>query len=115
MSPTSGIILQKLFLCIFNYALRHEGEWGSGHVGPLYFILALDGDEWLATRPGRFTAREIVPHTHWIGVWVGLDFVEGRKILLMPGFELWPPSAYLIGTPTDLPLLPMEELKENYF
>jgi hypothetical protein len=32
---------------------------------------ALDGGEWLASRPRRFTPRERAPGTHWIGGWVG--------------------------------------------
>jgi len=31
---------------------------------------ALDGVEWLASRPGRFTSRERAPGTYWIGGWV---------------------------------------------
>jgi hypothetical protein len=46
---------------------------------------ALVGGEWLASRPGRFTAGERTPGTHWIGGWVdpraGLDEVEKRKFL----------------------------------
>jgi hypothetical protein len=45
---------------------------------------ALDGGEWTASRPGRFTPREIAPVTHWIRGWVGtravLDVVAKRKI-----------------------------------
>jgi hypothetical protein len=45
---------------------------------------ALDGGEWLASLPGRFTPRERAPGTHWIGGWVGpravLDAVVKRKI-----------------------------------
>jgi hypothetical protein len=45
---------------------------------------ALDGGEWSALRPGRFTLRERAPGTHWIGGWVGprafLDAVVKRKI-----------------------------------
>jgi hypothetical protein len=45
---------------------------------------ALDGGEWSASRPGRFTPREIAPGTHWIGGWVGpravQDAVVKRKI-----------------------------------
>jgi hypothetical protein len=45
---------------------------------------ALDGDEWSASRPGRFIARESAPGTHWIGGWVGpravLEAVVKRKI-----------------------------------
>jgi hypothetical protein len=45
---------------------------------------ALDGGEWSASRPGRFTPRERVSGTHWIGSWVRpravLDAVVKRKI-----------------------------------
>jgi hypothetical protein len=45
---------------------------------------ALQGGEWSASRPGRFTSRERAPGTHWIGGWVGprdsLDTVMERKI-----------------------------------
>jgi hypothetical protein len=45
---------------------------------------ALDGGEWSASRPGRFTPRERAPGTHWIVGWVGLravlDAVVKRKI-----------------------------------
>jgi hypothetical protein len=45
---------------------------------------ALDGDEWSASCPGRFTPRERALGTHWIGGWVGprdvLDAVVKRKI-----------------------------------
>jgi hypothetical protein len=45
---------------------------------------ALDGGEWSALRPGRFTPRERAPGTHWIGGWVDpraiLDPVVKRKI-----------------------------------
>jgi hypothetical protein len=45
---------------------------------------ALDGGEWSASRPGRFTRKESAPGTHWRGVWVGsravLDTMAKRKI-----------------------------------
>jgi hypothetical protein len=45
---------------------------------------ALDGSEWSASRPGRFTPRERAPGTYWIGGWVGpkvvLDAVVKWKI-----------------------------------
>jgi hypothetical protein len=48
------------------------------------WTLALDGDEWLASRPGRFTPRERAPVTHCIGGWVSprtvLDAAVKRKI-----------------------------------
>jgi hypothetical protein len=55
----------------------------------IFLISALAGGEWSATRPGRFT-----PITHWIrgrvGPRTGLDDVESRKILPLPGLELQP-------------------------
>jgi hypothetical protein len=45
---------------------------------------ALESGAWSVSRPGRFTPRERVPGTHWIGGWVGpravLDAVVKRKI-----------------------------------
>jgi hypothetical protein len=45
---------------------------------------ALDGEEWSASRPGRFTPREKAAGTRWIGGWSGpsavLDAVVKRKI-----------------------------------
>jgi hypothetical protein len=49
-----------------------------------YFISALDGGEWSASRPGRFAPRERSAGTHRVGGWVGpiavLDAVVKRKI-----------------------------------
>jgi hypothetical protein len=55
---------------------------------------ALAEGEWSASRPGRFTPGETAPAIHWIGGWVnrraGLDDVEKRKLLTIPGPELRP-------------------------
>jgi hypothetical protein len=59
----------KLSLC-FNWAPRHEdilGEWRYSSTHSL--TSALDGGEWSISRPSRFTPRERVRGTHWIG-WV---------------------------------------------
>jgi len=45
------------------------GEWSYGFTHSL--TSALDGGEWSASRPGRFTTRERAPCIHWIGGWVG--------------------------------------------
>jgi hypothetical protein len=49
-----------------------------------FLAWTLDGGEWLALRPGRFTFRERTAITQWIGSWVeliaSLDAVENRKI-----------------------------------
>jgi hypothetical protein len=74
----------KLSLC-FNWSPRYEDvmrEWSYRSTHSL--TSALDGGEWSASRPGRFTPRERAPVTHWIGDWVGpragLDVVLRRKI-----------------------------------
>jgi hypothetical protein len=55
--------------------------WGSGGHS---LTSALDGGEWSASRPSRFTPRGRAPSTHLIGGWVGpravLDAVVKRKI-----------------------------------
>jgi hypothetical protein len=60
-----------------------KAYWGSGGIAPR-IRLALNGGEWSASRPGRFTPRERVPGTHWIGGWVDpravLDAVVKKKI-----------------------------------
>jgi hypothetical protein len=54
-----------------------------------FLTSALVGDEWSASRPGRFT-----PGTHLIkgsvGPRTGLDDVEKRKIFPLQGLELRP-------------------------
>jgi hypothetical protein len=54
------------------------GEWGysSTHTLPS----ALDGGEWSASHPDRFTPRERAPGTHWLGGWVALDTVSKGKV-----------------------------------
>jgi hypothetical protein len=70
----------------------------------IFFTSALDGGEWSASRPGRFTPGERTPGTHWIGGWVdpraGLDDMEKRKFLTLPGLELLP-----LGRPSRSQLL----------
>jgi hypothetical protein len=47
--------------------------------------LALDGGEWSASHPGRFTLKERVPGTHRIGGWAGpravLNVVVKRMLM----------------------------------
>jgi hypothetical protein len=73
----------KLSLC-FNWAPRHEGVLGEWWYSSTHSLTsALDGGEWSASRPGRFTPRERASGTHWIGGWVGprtgLDAVVKKK------------------------------------
>jgi hypothetical protein len=70
----------------------------------VFLTSALVGGEWSASRPGRFTPGKKTPITHWTGGWVGpttgLDDVEKRKFLTVPGLELRP-----LGRPARSPSL----------
>jgi hypothetical protein len=61
-------------------------------VSHIFLTSAVAGDEWSASRPCRFTPGERAPGTHWIRGWVnpraGLDDVEKRKFLTLPGLKL---------------------------
>jgi hypothetical protein len=61
-----------------------KAYWGSGDSSIHSFTSVLDGGEWSASRPCRFTPRETAPVTHWIGGWVSpravLDAVVKRKM-----------------------------------
>jgi hypothetical protein len=72
----------------------------------VFLTSALVGGDWSASRPGRFSLG-----THWIGGWVGprtgLDNVERRNILPLPGLELQPVAQSLYplhypGSPTHI-------------
>jgi hypothetical protein len=58
----------------------------------IFLTSALVG-EWSASRPGRFNPWERAPSTHSLGGWVspraGLDDVEKRKFLTLPGLKIW--------------------------
>jgi hypothetical protein len=60
---------------------------GCGCIDPRFLDL---GTSWRC----RFTPGERAPGTHWRGGWVGpragLDKVEKRKFLTLPGLELQP-------------------------
>jgi hypothetical protein len=60
----------------------------------VFLISAQVGGEWSASRLDHFIPGERAPVTHWIGGWVGpkagLDDVEKRKFLTLPGLELQP-------------------------
>jgi hypothetical protein len=75
----------------------------------IFLTSALPGDEWSVSRPGRFTPGVRAPGTHWIGGSVdprgGLDDVEKRKFLTLPGLEL---------RPLDLPALSQSLYRLQY-
>jgi hypothetical protein len=71
----------KSSLCLSKHHAM-KTYWGSGlHA---FLTSALDGGEWSASWPSRFTPRERASGIHWIGGWMGpravLDAVVMRKI-----------------------------------
>jgi hypothetical protein len=62
--------------------------------------LAPDRGAWSASHPNLFTPSDDTPDSHWTEGWVGsrtgLDTMEKRKILALPGTETRPssPSPY---------------------
>jgi hypothetical protein len=60
----------------------------------IFLTSALVGGDWTTSRPGHFTPGERVPGTNQLGGWVGpragLDDVEKRKFLTLPGLEIRP-------------------------
>jgi hypothetical protein len=58
----------------------------------IFLTSALVGGEWSVSHPDRFVLGKRAPCTYWIGGWVnpraGLDDVEKRKFLILPGLEL---------------------------
>jgi hypothetical protein len=74
---------------------RPQGHSAAGRIIHIFLTSALVGGEWSTSRPGRFTPGERAPGNHWIGGCVdlraGLDDLEKRKFLTLPGLELRPP------------------------
>jgi hypothetical protein len=75
----------KLSLCLNNEAPCNKNVWGVYiYIGPAFLISATDGDEWSASRPGRFTPGQTTPGVHFIcglaGPTAGLDITEKRKV-----------------------------------
>jgi hypothetical protein len=58
-------------------------------------------DEWLASRPGRFTSGKYSPYTldRSLGEHrIGLDVVESIEILLLPVLELRPLAVHPVAS-----------------
>jgi hypothetical protein len=58
---------------------------------------ALDGGEWSASRPGRFTRRERAPVTHWIGCWVGPKLNQNQNAWVIFGVQSTKSSFLQVG------------------
>jgi len=65
-SVTGSMVKVKLS-CALTEHHAMKAYWGSGVKTPRLLTSVLDGVEWSASIPGRFTPREKAPGTHWIG------------------------------------------------
>jgi hypothetical protein len=69
---------------MLNQVLSREKLWRSESRSSRIPNPALNGGEWSASRPGRFTAGKRVSDSYWIGRWVrprtGLHEVTKREI-----------------------------------
>jgi hypothetical protein len=85
-STSNFKVTSSLALC--NLILFYSKGKATDTASP-FLNSALDGGEWSASNPCRFTPGERVPITYWIGGWagprVGLDAAEKRKILYCQG------------------------------
>jgi hypothetical protein len=71
MTSCAIFVVSVKFSLYFNWAPPHEGVLGEWRYSSAHSLTsAVDGGEWSASRPGRFTPRERAPGTHWIGGWV---------------------------------------------
>jgi hypothetical protein len=61
------------------------GEWM--YRSTFSFNSTLDGGEWSASRPGRFTAGERALSTYWMNPRACLDDMMNLKFLNLPGLE----------------------------
>jgi hypothetical protein len=109
--PVAYSVLQpRWHICWLNinhWCILNKDIWGIGGVALPFFNSGLNGDEWTASRPCRFTPEEIALVSHWIGGWVGprfgLDAVEKRKTCLYqeskPGWPARSPLLYRLSYP----------------
>jgi len=69
-----------------------KAYWGVEVYLHAFLTFALDGDEWSASRSGRFTPRERTPGTHCIGGCMGprsgLDAGWGEKFTALAGTRI---------------------------
>jgi hypothetical protein len=80
--------------------------WESGGIAPSFLISALDGREWLVSRPCLFNSEEGAPGIHWIGGCMGprdgLDTWKGQKSLSLAGNRIPATGRSTVSIQTDL-------------
>jgi hypothetical protein len=101
-----GKVKVKLFLCLTNWALRHEGVWGSGYIDP-HFLDHGTCWRWVANiTPQPLNPWEKSSGTRWIGGWLGpravLDDLEKRKFLTLQDSNSDPSVVQPVAVSTTL-------------
>jgi hypothetical protein len=76
--------------------------YGSGGIAPSFLTSALDGGQWSASHPGRFTPGEGAPAIHCVGDWMGPE----------PGWTLWTRERSL--TPAGNKTLAVQPVAHRY-
>jgi hypothetical protein len=75
-------------LCFIEHGAMKT--WEVGAIAPVFLTSVLDGDEWSASCPYRYTLGETAQSIYWIGGWVstraGLDAMN-EKILVPAGIR----------------------------
>jgi hypothetical protein len=69
LKKKTGKVKVKWYLGLINNAPLYDEIWRSEGIAPPFLTSALDGVEWPASRPRRFTSGETAPSTHFIGGW----------------------------------------------
>jgi hypothetical protein len=66
-----------------------QAYWGVEVYFHAFLTSALDGGDWSAPRPGRFTPKARVLGTHWVGGWVSRSGRGGeeKNSQPLPGIE----------------------------
>jgi hypothetical protein len=78
----------NLSLCLTKHQ-NMKAYWGVDVYFQKFLTSAIDGGDWSALRPGRFTPREKAPRTHWLEGWLGQSrsVPGGEKIIPSPRRE----------------------------
>jgi hypothetical protein len=88
-------VVSKAFLVLICFATWHEDVWGNGSN---IFYLAIDGGEWSALRPGRFTPGDTA--RGWGSCRGSLDAMEW-KTSIAPA-QNRTAAVQPVGIPTEL-------------
>jgi hypothetical protein len=88
----------KLFLCLINEAKHHEDVRGAEGIALSFLSSAVDEVSGQLHPPATLP----IPRYPWVSPSAGLDAMEKRKILHLPGIEPRPCSPWSVAIPTEL-------------